>query len=91
MDSCGKHIKSVAGVIDMKQLAEMIGDLHYEILGELVKQLWLKLDKDGHKDIQSGRIKLGCDLLEASTKAFLLYEEIQKVWEISKPFMSKKN
>lgn len=36
MSDCKNHKKEVAGISDMKVLAEAIGDLHYEALAEVV-------------------------------------------------------
>lgn len=87
---CSKHKKDVAGISDMKELAGMIGDLHYQTLAELLTFLREKLWKDGHKDYQAGRLGLGHTLMRAS----YLMQDVEKLvieaWEISKPFMTDK-
>lgn len=55
---CSKHKKEVLGCSDMKQLAEMIGDLHYESLEIFLRELKRKLEADGRKDFEEGRILL---------------------------------
>jgi len=39
LPDCSQHKKEVAGILDMKVLAEMIGDLHYETLAEFLNSL----------------------------------------------------
>lgn len=87
---CSRHTKKVAGITDMKVLAEMIGDLHYETLTDLLKELFLKVGVDARKDLNGGRIKLGCKLLDAEVKLCSAYLEIKEAWAISKPFMSER-
>ena len=87
---CLKHKKEVAGISDMKMLAEMIGDLHYESLTELMKCVALKLYKDGRKDISEGRTRLGFHLMDAGENVAKTYENIKNAWQISKPFMESK-
>lgn len=88
MNNCSQHQKDIAGITDMKVLAEMIGDLHYETLTELLKHLFLKIGEDGRKDLQAGRIKLGITLLNAEVKLCAAYLEIKEAWNISKPYMT---
>ena len=88
--SCQQHKKEVAGITDMKVLAEMISDLHYEQLNEFLKMLEVKLYIDGSNDIKKGRKKLGKALQKASNKIEDAAEFIRQAWEISKPFMTDK-
>lgn len=87
MSDCSKHKKEVAGISDMKVLAEMIGDLHYESLAELFKHLAEKVEFDGEKDCLNCREVLGNTLILASAHIYLSYVEMKKAWQISKPFM----
>lgn len=89
INNCSKHKKDIAGITDMKVLAEMIGDLHYETLTELLMHLFLKIGSDGRKDLHAGRIQLGCRLLNAEVKLCAAYLEIKEAWKISKPYMTK--
>ena len=89
MNNCSQHQKEIAGITDMKVLAEMIGDLHYETLTELLEHLFLKIGSDGRKDLHAGRIKLGCKLLDAEVKLCMAFIEIKEAWNISKPYMTK--
>lgn len=82
LSDCSKHRKDVAGISDMKVIAEMIGDLHYESLSAFMFAFKEKLFKDGIKDIKNGKSKLGSHLLEAA-------KNIQSAWLISKPFMDQ--
>ena len=61
--NCSQHKKEVAGISDMKQLAEMIGDLHYETLAEFLNALAEKLHNDYVKDDEAGRTELAKCLL----------------------------
>lgn len=87
MSDCSNHKKDVAGISDMKVLAEMIGDLHYETLASMMKNLYDKLWKDGQKDIKEGRTEIGNQLLDASFCADEVRFHIEQAWQISKPFM----
>lgn len=89
MSDCSKHKKEVAGISDMKELAEMICDLHYETLAELFGLLSAKLYVDGLKDFQNGREKLGTTLIDAAVEVSYATKLIFQAWQISKPFMDK--
>lgn len=89
-NNCSQHKKEVAGISDMKVLAEMIGDLHYQTLHKLFTLLWLKFDLDAKNDLKNGKIKLGCKLMDVRLKVFSAAEEIKELWQISKPFMNQK-
>jgi len=91
MNDCSKHKKDVAGISDMKLLAEMIGDLHYESLYELLFCLQTKLYIDASKDHLAGRKELSSALFSASFNMQGTAKFINKAWEISKPFMTDKN
>ena len=84
---CSRHTKDVAGVTDMKMLAEMIGNLHYETLTELLGRLAEKISLDGHKDEEKDRVKLSEQLYYVA--GYLSKASIHSgwAWEISKPFM----
>lgn len=87
--SCENHKKKVAGISDMKELAERIGDLHYEVLSDFMYALKAKIFKDAKKDMAVGRVKLAGSLLEAN---FCLHDaavHILKAWKISSPYMPK--
>lgn len=87
---CSQHRKDVAGITDMKQLAEMIGDLHYEVLAELFSHLEKKFMDDYEKDNKAGRPELAMCLWDASIDAGCIAKYIQHAWQISKPFMEQK-
>jgi hypothetical protein len=84
---CAKHKKELLGETDMNKVAEMIGDLHYETLTQLLTCLASKFENDARQDYDGGRVKLanalqylGQSLFEASMRSI-------KVHEISKPYM----
>ena len=89
MTDCSQHKKDVAGISDMKVLAEMIGDLHYETLAVFTNHLANKLSQDGVRDYENKRKELGAKLMYAAGYCRQLCNSIQEVWRISKPFMNK--
>lgn len=88
-DNCSRHSKQVAGISDMKLLAEAIGDLHYETLAELFNYLASKLASDAIKDAKGGRYSLATELNGASHYIDKAFNHIETAWLISKPFMDK--
>ncbi len=86
---CSQHKKEVAGVSDMKELATMIGDLHYETLSNLLFELQTKFHNDSISDYGRGRFKLGHSLHRASKWMFEASNAIETAWLISKPYMLK--
>lgn len=87
MSDCSNHKKEVAGISDMKDLANRIGDLHYENLTELLRELSKKLKKDGRKDMGNGKIQLGNQLKETAIHLTRASHNMNNAWQISKPFM----
>lgn len=83
MTTCSNHKKEIVGISDMKMLAEMIGDLDYETLADLLKYLYDKLQKDGQKDIDGGRTSLGNELLDAAFSVDAASSHIEKAWQIT--------
>lgn len=73
--------------MDMKILAEAIGDLHYETLAELMTHLTDKLEDDCIRDKRGGRVDLATVLYEASKYIRFARFKISQAWAISKPFM----
>jgi hypothetical protein len=86
---CSKHKKEVAGISDMKVLAESIGDLHYETLAEFLLELSGKFLVDSGKDWAHDRLKLSKQLSKAHALLHQAYFNIHDAWEISKPFMQQ--
>lgn len=72
----------------MKELAERIGDLHYETLAELLTHLTDKLEDDCILDKRAGRADLATVLYEASKYIRFARFKISQAWYISKPFMN---
>jgi hypothetical protein len=73
----------------LNDLAEDIGNLHYESLKELLVAIADKLSDDANKDYQKKRIKLSYELSQASIEIVGASNSIKRAWEISKPFMEK--
>lgn len=88
--NCSGHPKELLGVADMKKIAEMIGDLHYETLADLLERLYYKLWEDSNKDRDNARTKLGDNLYDAGASISQAAYHIKRAWEISKPFMAPK-
>lgn len=86
---CSHHSKEVAGISDMKVLAEMIGDLHYESLAEFLAQLSNKLRLDALRDRVGGRVELSTQLRYASGDIYNSSQCINEAWQICKPFMEQ--
>jgi hypothetical protein len=84
---CSRHKKEVAGVTDMKLLADMIGDLHYESLEEMLSELVLKLIADSYNDWKGERKQLSNCLENAASYIGMARREISKAWKISEPYM----
>lgn len=86
--SCEQHKKEVAGISDMRILAEMIGDLHYETFAELLNRLAEKIFNDYSKDKEAGRTELANCLLWTYYGIHKASYGAERAWRISKPFMS---
>lgn len=86
-----EHKKNIGrgyeGTLD--DLAEDIGNLHYEALKELLLAIADKLSDDANKDYQNKRTKLSYELSKASIEIVGASNSIKRAWEISKPFMEK--
>jgi CHAD domain-containing protein len=89
MDDCSRHSKQVAGIADMKFLAEAIGDLHYEQLSLLLYHLSDKFFHDGKKDEREGRTQLSSSLFKAQLSTHRAHQHIDEAWKISKPFITQ--
>lgn len=89
-NTCLKHRKDVCEISDMKVLAEMIGDLHYETLDVFLDNLAVKLHRDGIKDFNAGRKELGNALQNTGLYIQKSRLYMGKAWQISKPFMNQK-
>jgi len=87
-DNCSKHKKELFGQTDMKVVAEVIGDLHYDSLRKLLYELHAKLWADAAKDRASDRIQLADELSSAAFMIGSAYMHMNEVWKICKPFMN---
>jgi hypothetical protein len=91
MSNCSQHKKEVAGISDMKELAEMIGDLHYESLAQFIGELANKISLDAHKDEGSGKEMLSEQLYTVAGYLAKASIHSEFAWQISKPFMQEKH
>ena len=85
MEKHPKQIEKYSG--SLKDLAEDIGNLHYEALAEFLRHLSTKLDNDMNKDMAAGRIKLAAELEAAEFNIWVASGKIQLAWLISQPYM----
>lgn len=86
--SCDKHKKTVEKYDgDLKQLAEDIGDLHYDALQDFMLDLAVKLNKDSKADEKRGRKQLSTALRRAGFNISTAAMNIREAWYISKPYM----
>ncbi len=90
MGDCKNHKKDVLGIEDMKVLAEMVGDLHYQTLSEFLYSLSSKIQSDASKDRKAGRIQLALKLWAAKNSIEDGFVSINEAWKISEPFMEEK-
>lgn len=90
MSDCSNHPRDVAGITDMKELAQIVGDLNYEALKDFFIELRNKFSADAEKDRDAGRKKIADALYQASGHTWHVYYHIDQAWEISKPFMKRK-
>ena len=84
--NCSKHKHNVDGFTN-PQLANEIGNLHYESAIELFNALSKKFEMDSEADREKGREKLASQLLKI---AFLFKDmeiEMSEAWRISEPYM----
>lgn len=88
--SCEKHKKMIDGYEgNINQLANDIGNLHYEELANLLHALSQKISIDAYYDNKGGRINLSNVLLDASVEVKKTAKLIDVAWKISKPFMKE--
>ena len=73
--------------ITPEELAESMGDLFYDSLADYLRLLSQKIKHDGSKDQQRGRVKLALALDNASYHLRQASDEIDKAWEICKPYL----
>jgi len=76
-----KHAKKVDFFGGFDKLAEDLGNLSYDALGEFLSKLYKKISKDGHADEKRGRKQLAKQLNYAA-------KHIGNAWKICKPFMT---
>ncbi len=72
---------------NFEKLAEEIGDLRYDTLSEFLEWLGKKIEKDGQKDKNRGRMKLANNLQKAAIALIASSENIKEAWRICEPYM----
>lgn len=90
MKNCSEHKKEVAGISDMKVLAKMISDLHYETLADFLEELQCKFIRDAGNDADKGRRQLADHLDDCAASLGNAAFEMKQAWQISKTFMNNK-
>lgn len=91
MDDCSDHKKDIAGITDMKLIAEMIVNLHHESVAKLFEELPIAFNNASTVDYDQKNNALGYN--QASIAHFLWKAEphAKRLWEISKQFMNKQS
>lgn len=88
---CAAHPRKIAGVGNMRQLAQLVGNLHYKSFAEFLDKLTDKLFLDAAKDRAAGRKRLANALEHTANHLFNAHVESEEMWKISKPFMEPQN
>lgn len=89
MEACSEHKKEVAGVSDMKVLAEMVEALHYEQQPIFFKELSKRYKERSRQDCKEGKIQLSIRGRAISKLMEQAYVPANEMWQISKPFMNQ--
>ena len=84
-----RHIERYDG--DMRELANDIGDLHYESLESFFHMLSEKIKEDSHKDKEGGREQLSKSLKELSLSIGESAYNTNRAYKICAPYMDKEN
>ncbi len=85
-----KHTNQVKGTdLNNKQIAENIGNLYYDSLADLLKELSFKIACDGDADFKRGRKKLAKELHDCAANLEQASRHIDRAWAICKPYTSK--
>ncbi len=71
----------------MQDLAEDLGNLKYDALGDFLELLAAKIQKDGNKDRSRGRVKLAADLQNCSNNLMKSAKSAHQAWIICEPYM----
>lgn len=88
-DDCSRHPRIIAG-LEMPELSKAIVNLHYESLQELFSLLPFDFKISGDKDFISGNHKLHFHQRMISKHLYKASHHSKALWNISKPFMDKK-
>jgi hypothetical protein len=92
MGDCNKHKKVVEKYTgSLEELAEDIGNLHYESLRDFLLALSIKVYEDSKKDEKAGRTKLAHHLYETSSALVSATRKSEMAWKISEPYMKEDN
>ena len=82
-----KHSKKLK---NEDKIIKKITSLRYDTLSEFLENFSMKFFCDAMEDHERGRHKLGCKLSGAGYYIKKAKEEIDKAWEICKPYMKEK-
>jgi len=72
-----------------EELAEEIGDLRYDTLSDFLNLLADKIQKDGYKDENRGRVQLASQLHDCSKQLRVCKSSIDKAWKICESYMKE--
>lgn len=90
MDNCSQHKKEVAGISDMKVLAQMVRMLHHEARAIFIDEFSKEISMEGLED-EKLKPQLAEQLFMVSGYLAKAAVHSKFVWQISKPFMENKN
>lgn len=71
----------------MEELAEDLGNLKYNALGDFLELLATKIQKDSNKDRSRARVKLAKQLDDCANHLNQSAEAAHEAWRICKPYM----
>jgi hypothetical protein len=77
-----RHASAVNYPGGLQQLATDLGNLRYDSLAQFLSLLSEQMDQDGDADLGRNRPKLAGHLHRAA-------DEIARVWQLCKPFMTE--
>ena len=72
----------------LSELAEDVGNLKYDALADFLRLLAEKVERDGIKDRERGRVRLASALRGCADKLGASAAEAEEAWRIAEPFMS---
>ena len=79
------NVQNYSGTLS--ELAEDVGNLKYDALAGFLYLLAEKVERDGSKDRERGRVRLASALQDCAAHLAASATEADKAWRIAKPFI----